>query len=166
MDNYYHQAELKNDIMKNNLLKRKVNYIKFKEIDKRGYDILNGENNFNQYKNSLECRNIQRPWEMIKNGVNENQTIKFKKIYDGYDYEDVNQRFKDNEIERKRMLNNLPKIEDEIIFSMKKKDPKINLKRNNSVVFNNRYEILDNNINKFNVDKNLWFSRDKEICLN
>ena len=61
MDNYYHQAELKNDIIKNNSLKTKVSYNKFKEIDKRGYDILNGKNNFNHYKNSLECRNIQRP---------------------------------------------------------------------------------------------------------
>ena len=166
MDNYYHQAELKNDIIKNNSLKTKVSYNKFKEIDKRGYDILNGKNNFNHYKNSLECRNIQRPWEVIKNGLNENQTIKFKKIYDCYDYEDVNQRFKDNEIKRKRMLNSLPKIEDEKIFSMKKQVPKINLKRNSSVVFNKRYEIFDNNKNKFNVDKNLWFSREKEIFLN
>ena len=166
MDNYYHQAELKNDIIKNNSLKTKVSYNKFKEIDKRGYDILNWKNNFNHYKNSLECRNIQRPWEMIKNGLNENQTIKFKKIYDCYDYEDVNQRFKDNEIKRKRMLNSLPKIEDEKIFSMKKQVPKINLKRNSSVVFNKRYEIFDNNKNKFNVDKNLWFSREKEIFLN
>jgi len=166
MDNYYHQAELKNDIIKNNSLKTKVSYNKFKEIDKRGYDILNGKNNFNHYKNSLECRNIQRPWEMIKNGLNENQTIKFKKIYDCYDYEDVNQRFKDNEIKRKRMLNSLPKIEDEKIFSMKKQVPKINLKRNSSVVFNKRYEIFDNNKYKFNVDKNLWFSREKEIFLN
>ena len=166
MDNYYHQAELKNDIIKNNSLKTKVSYNKLKEIDKRGYDILNGKNNFNHYKNSLECRNIQRPWEMIKNGLNENQTIKFKKIYDCYDYEDVNQRFKDNEIKRKRMLNSLPKIEDEKIFSMKKQVPKINLKRNSSVVFNKRYEIFDNNKNKFNVDKNLWFSREKEIFLN
>ena len=166
MDNYYHQAELKNDIIKNNSLKTKVSYNKFKEIDKRGYDILNGKNNFNHYKNSLECRNIQRPWEVIKNGLNENQTIKFKKIYDCYDYEDVNQRFKDNEIKRKRMLNSLPKIEDEKMFSMKKQVPKINLKRNSSVVFNKRYEIFDNNKNKFNVDKNLWFSREKEIFLN
>ena len=166
MDNYYHQAELKNDIIKNNSSKTKASYNKFKEIDKRGYDILNGKNNFNHYKNSFECRNIQRPWEMIKNGLNENQTIKFKKIYDCYDYEDVNQRFKDNEIKRKRMLNSLPKIEDEKIFSMKKQVPKINLKRNSSVVFNKRYEIFDNNKNKFNVDKNLWFSRKKEIFLN
>ena len=166
MDNYYHQAELKNDIIKNNSLKTKVSYNKFKEIDKRGYDILNGKNNFNHYKNSLECRNIQRPWEMIKNGLNENQTIKFKKIYDCYDYEDVNQRFKDNEIKRKRMLNSLPKIEDEKIFSMKKQVPKINLKRNSSVVFNKRYEIFGGDKNKFNVDKNLWFSREKEIFLN
>ena len=103
---------------------------------------------------------------MIKNGLNENQTIKFKKIYDCYDYEDVNQRFKDNEIKRKRMLNSLPKIEDEKIFSMKKQVPKINLKRNSSVVFNKRYEIFGGDKNKFNVDKNLWFSREKEIFLN
>ena len=164
MDNYYHQEELKKDIIKDNSLKTKVNYNKFKEIDKRGYDILNGKNNFNQYKNSLSCRNIQRPWEMIKSGVNENQTIKYKKIYDCYDYEDVNQRFKDSEIERKKMLDNLPKIENEKIFLMKKQTPKINLKRNNSEIFNNRYEISDN-INKFNVDKKTWFSRDKEIFL-
>ena len=165
MDKYYHQEELRKDLIKDNSSKTKVHYNKFKEIDKRGYDILNGKNNFNHYKNSLNCRNLQRPWEMIKNGVNENQTIKFKNIYDGYDYEDVNQRYKDKEIDRKKMLNNLPKIEDEKIFSIKKQVPKINLNRNNSVVFNKRYDISDNNMNKFNVDKKSWFSKDKEIFL-
>ena len=166
IDKFYNQEELKRDIIKNNSLKTKVNYNKFKEIDRRGYDILNGENNFYHYKNSLSCRNIQKPWEMIKNGVNENQTLKDKKIYLLYDYEDVNKRFKDNEVLRKNKLKNLPKIENEKIFQMNRPVHKINenlLKKNHSEIFNNRYEISENNINRFNIQKSLWFSGDKEI---
>ena len=168
IENYYHESQLKKDIIENNSLAKKVSYNKFKEIDKRGYDILNGNNNFNHYKNSLSCRNIQRPWEMIKNGVNANQTLKNKKIYVCYDAEDVNQRFKDNDIKRKIMLRNLPKIENEKLFEVNKPNHKIKmnlLKRNQSEVFNRRYEISENNINSFNIDKNTWFFRDKNIFL-
>ena len=168
IENYYHESQLKKDIIENNSLAKKVSYNKFKEIDKRGYDILNGNNNFNHYKNSLSCRNIQRPWEMIKNGVNDNQILKNKKIYVCYDAEDVNQRFKDNDIKRKIMLRNLPKIENEKLFEVNKPNHKIKmnlLKRNQSEVFNRRYEISENNINSFNIDKNTWFFRDKNIII-
>ena len=164
IENFYHMENLKQDILKSNSLRTKIIYNRFKEIDKRGYDIINGNDNFNHYKNSISCRNIERPWDMIKEGVNENQTIKNKKLYICYDAEDVNQRFKNNKLERKNMLQNLPKIEDEKIFHIQKPIPKINLlKRNNSEIFNKRYENSENNINIFRTDKDLWFSTGKNI---
>ena len=166
IENFYHQEDLKKDILKNNSLRNKIIYNRFKEIDKRGYNILNGQDNFNHYKNSISCRNLERPWEIIKQGANENQTLKDKQLYICYDAEDINQRFKDNKIERKNMLKNLQKIEDEKIFQIKKPIHKINennLKRNNSEIFNKRYEISENNKKLFNIDKSLWFSKEKSI---
>ena len=166
IENFYHQEELKKDMLKNLSLRTKVNYSKFKEIDKRGYDILNGKDNFNRYKNSISCRNNNRPWEMIKKGANENQTFENKKLYIGYDSEEINQRFKDNNIVRKKILKNLQKIENDKIFYMKKPTHKINeirLKRNNSEIFNRRYEINENGNNIFNVDKKTWFSNEKNV---
>ena len=64
---------------KSHSMRTKLDYKRFKEADKRGYDILNGNDNFNHYKNSVNCRNEKRPWELIKNGVNENQTLDIKK---------------------------------------------------------------------------------------
>lgn len=163
IDNFYHQEDLKKDIRKNNSLRTKIHYNRYKEMDKRGYDILNGKDNFNHYKNSISCRNIQRPWEMIKQGVNENQTLENKKLFNCYDVEDINQRFKDNNNERKIILKNLNKIENDKIFRIKKPIHKINgiiLKRNISRNINRRYEI---NKNIFNADKNLWFSKEKII---
>ena len=166
IENFYHLENMKQDILKSNSLRTKIIYNRFKEIDKRGYDIINGNDNFNHYKNSISCRNIERPWDLIKEGVNENQTIKDKKLYICYDAEDVNQRFKNNKIERKNMLQNLPKIEDEKIFHIHKPIHKIKenlLRRNNSEIYNKRYEISENNINSFNIDKGLWFSSVKNI---
>ena len=60
----------------------------------------------------------------------------------------------------------MPKIENEKIFQMNRPVHKINenlLKKNHSEIFNNRYEISENNINRFNIQKSLWFSGDKEI---
>ena len=164
IDNFYHQADLKKDILKNNSLKTKVIYNRFKDIDKRGYDILNGNENFNHYKNSISCRNIERPWEMIKQGVNDNQTIENKNLYICYDSEDINQRYKDNKIKRHNFLKNLNKMENDKIFQIKKPIHKINgvlLKRNNSQIYNKRYELSEGSKNIFNVDKNIWFLRDK-----
>jgi len=166
IENFYHREELRKDILKSGTLRTKIIYDRFKEIDKRGYDIINGQDNFNHYKNSISCRNIERPWDMIKEGVNSNQTLNDKNLYICYDAEDINQRFKNSKIERKNMLNQLEKIEDEKIFQIKKPIHKINeraLKRNNSEILNKRYEMLENNKNFFNMDKSLWFSKEKSI---
>ena len=101
---------------------------------------------------------------MIKQGVNDNQTIENKNLYICYDSEDINQRYKDNKIKRHNFLKNLNKMENDKIFQIKKPIHKITgvlLKRNNSQIYNKRYELSEGSKNIFNVDKNIWFLRDK-----
>ena len=148
-------------------MRTKLDYKRFKEADKRGYDILNGNDNFNHYKNSVNCRNEQRPWELIKNGVNENQTLDIKKMNICRDSEDINQRYKDNKIQRVNILKNLPKIENEKKFQLVNPPHKISLallNRSKSEIFNHRYSISENSSNF--MPKNLWFSGEKSQNLN
>ena len=167
IEEFYRQKDLTKDILKNNSLKTKIQYNRFKEIDHRGNDILNGNDNYNYYKNSISCRNMERPLEKIMKGVNENQTIKDKELYLCYDPDDVNKRFKKNKMKIKNMMKNLRKIEDEKILPLQRNMNDINnenlFKRNNSEIFNNIYKNSEKNKNSFNSDKNLWFSTEKNV---
>ena len=60
------------------------------------------------------------------------------------------------------MLKELPKIENEQIFKIKKYPSKVNLNsmRNNNFD-NNRYGNQDNGLHSFILDKKMWFSLDK-----
>ncbi len=163
IENFHHQEDLRKDNAKNNSLKSKLIYQRFKPIDKRGYDVISGKDKYNFYKNSLSCRSIQKPWEMIKNGTNGNETIFTKKLFICYDKDDINQRFSESKKLRENILKDLPKLENENIFRMKKYPSKINLSymKNNSVD-NNRYGILENsNLQPFIMNKKHWFSNDK-----
>ena len=100
---------------------------------------------------------------MIKNGTNGNETIFTKKLFICYDKDDINQRFSESKKLRENILKDLPKLENENIFRMKKYPSKINLSymKNNSVD-NNRYGILENsNLQPFIMNKKHWFSNDK-----
>ena len=160
---YHHQQDLRKDIKKDNALKTKLVYQRFKYIDKRGYDLFTGKEKYNQYKKSISCRNVQNPWEMIKNGVNNNETLSNKNLYICYDKDDCEQKFNEIKVSREKMLKNLGKIEDEDIFKMKLNPQKINLKiiRANNYGNNKRYAVSGNDSNSFTQDKNDWFSKDK-----
>ena len=140
IENFQHQQDLRKDIAKNNSLRTKLIYQRFKPIDKRGYDVISGKEKYNFYKNMLSCRSFQKPWEKIKHGVNDNETLSKKKLYLCYDKDDNNQRFNECKVQRENILKELPKIENEQIFKIKKYPSKINLNsiRNNNFD-NNRY---------------------------
>ena len=159
IENFHRQQDLNKYIQKNNASKTKLMYQRFKYNDKRGYDFITGKDNYDHYKNSLECKDIQRPWEIIKNGVNDNETLSNKKLYLCYDKDDNDKRFNECKINREKMLKNLPKIEDESTFKIKQYKNQINLNsfKNNN---NNRYQYQGGN-NSFNIDKKTWFSQEK-----
>ena len=163
IEKFIHQEELRKDIVKNNSIKKKLIYQRFKPIDKRGYDVITGKQKFNMYKNSLSCRSIQKPWEMIKNGVNDNETLSTKKLYICYDKDDNNQRFSECKVQREKMLKDLPKIENEQIFKIKQYPHKFNSSyiKNNILENNNRYGYADNGMHSFIIDKKEWFSHDR-----
>ena len=159
IESFHRQQDLNKYIQKNNSSKSKLMYQRFKYNDKRGYDFITGKDNYDHYKNSLECKNIQRPWEIIKNGVNDNETLSNKKLYLCYDKDDNDKRFNECKISRGKMLKSLPKIEDESTFKIKQYKHQINLEsyKNNN---NNRYQYQGGN-NSFNIDKKTWFSQEK-----
>ena len=159
IESFHRQQDLNKYIQKNNSSKSKLMYQRFKYNDKRGYDFITGKDNYDHYKNSLECKNIQRPWEIIKNGVNDNETLSNKKLYLCYDKDDNDKRFNECKISRENMLKSLPKIEDESTFKIKQYKHQINLEsyKNNN---NNRYQCQGGN-NSFNIDKKTWFSQEK-----
>lgn len=163
IDNYYYQQGLSKDISKNNTLKSKLIYQRFKYIDKRGYDCITGKDKYNQYKNSLSFRSIQKPWEMIKNGVNSNETLSNKKLYLCYDKDDTDQKFNECKINREKMLKDLQKIECEDIFKLKEYPHKINLNpiKNNNLEYNNRYGEQRCDSKSFSMDKSVWFSQNR-----
>ena len=83
------------------------------------------------------------------------------------DSEDINQRYKDNKIQRVNILKNLPKIENEKKFQLVNPPHKISLallNRSKSEIFNHRYSISENSSNF--MPKNLWFSGEKSQNLN
>ena len=162
---YQKQQNLRKEIEKDKLLKSKLIYQRFKYMDKRGYDFFTGKEKYNQYKKSVSCRNVQDPWEMIKNGVNNNETLSNKNLYICYDKDDCEQKFNEMKINRENMIKNLKKMENEEIFKIKKNPPKINLRlirKNNFENKNNkRYIEPGKDANSFSKDKNAWFSQDK-----
>ena len=163
IENYHHALDLRKDNQKINALKTKLIYQRFKYSDKRGYDFITGKDKYNSYKNSLDCKSIKRPWEIIKDGVNDNETISKKNLYLCYDKDDINQRYNECKIKREKMIKDLPKIENEDIFKIKQYPHKIklNILKNNNLENNNiRYE-NQRNYMLFNLDKNIWFSQDK-----
>jgi len=157
IEDFHRQQDLNKYIQKNNSSKTKLMYQRFIYNDKRGYDFITGKDNYDHYKNSLDCKNIKRPWEIIKNGVNDNETLSNKKLYLCYDKDDNDKRFNECKISREKMLKNLPKIENESTFKIKQYKHQINLKSYNN---NKRYQDPEEN-NSFNIDKKTWFSQEK-----
>ena len=138
---YQKQQNLRKEIKKDKLLKSKLIYQRFKYMDKRGYDFFTGKEKYNQYKKSVSCRNVQDQWEMIKNGVNNNETLSNKNLYICYDKDDCEQKFNEMKINRENMIKNLKKMENEEIFKIKKNPPKINLR----LIRKNNFENKNNN---------------------
>ena len=53
----------------------------------RGYDIINFENNFDHYKNTVKVKNEKDDWEKIIDKAGEKETINKKGVYrNPYDY--------------------------------------------------------------------------------
>ena len=117
IENYYRKKEFEDDKKRENKLKNKLNYDRYKLQDERGYDLFTMKNTYNHYKNNASCSNKKNPWELLKEKSGENETFSKKEIYKSpYDITDVDKNDYEFKLKRENLLKNLPKIEDEVSF--------------------------------------------------
>ena len=161
IDNYYHRQQLRKDIIKEKELNSKLIYNRYKDIDKRGYDFINHDFKYNVYKNSLNFKNIKNPWEILQGGVNENENLSKKELFLSYDKEDSDKKYNKCKVDRVKIVKNLPKIEKDELFCRKSDSNIIERRQKNKIYFGKR-----NEHNSFEIDKNLWFSQDKNSQFN
>ena len=109
------------DNRKNN----KASYQRYKEQDKRQYDIIDlKERPFNEHKDIIKTGGIS-DWQKIINDAGKNNTFGKKKIYkDPYDYSEAGSSYDAYKKSRKKLMNKLPKIESDKLFNQLKKNKK------------------------------------------
>ena len=135
-------------------LKNKLNYDRYKLQDERGYDFINMKNTYNHYKNNSNCTNKKNAWELLKEKSGENETFTKKAIYKSpYDFTDVDRNEYEFKLKRNELLKNLPKIEDEESFKRKSIPQKIKTRNVNTSPFTSHSFM----------QKEYWFRNPKNI---
>ena len=135
-------------------LKNKLNYDRYKLQDERGYDFINMKNIYNHYKNNSNCTNKKNAWELLKEKSGENETFTKKDIYKSpYDFTDVDRNEYEFKLKRNELLKNLPKIEDEESFKRKSIPQKIKTRNVNTSPFTSHSFM----------QKEYWFRNPKNI---
>jgi hypothetical protein len=126
LDQYYHfknednlQKEMKNKI-------NHCNYSKYANIDQRGYDILNFENNYHKYVDNFKMKNNLEPWYILKNNVGKNETISKKKLYlVKTKNQELEDKFKEFKTLRSQQINNFNILKDKENFQIKLRNNEI-----------------------------------------
>jgi hypothetical protein len=91
MEDYYFKKAIVEENRKDKMSLNKKNYEEYKEIDNRGYNIINFEKNFNNYKSNSDYKINNNGWNNLKQKSNETSAINRDKIFKhAYDYSDTN----------------------------------------------------------------------------
>ena len=135
IEKYYREKNIINEDKEENKLNGKDSYLRYKEQDNRQYDIINlKDRSFKELEKKMKKPKYEG-WEKIINGAGENNTFKTKSIYkDPYDYSEAGLSYDNFKKNRNKTLSSLPKIEEDKLFSKKKKISKCvsynNLRKN------------------------------------
>ena len=187
IENYYREKNLMQQDKEENKLNGKDSYLRYKEIDKRQYDIIDlKERPYKEYAKKMKKQKFEG-WDKILQGAGENNTFKTKSIYkDPYDYSEAGLSFDNFKKNRNKTLSSLPKIEEDKLFSQKKKISKCssynNIKKNKyekNYLFNkekffkeppkninlkdNKYESITKNIDCTGREKEFQFNKEKNM---
>ena len=155
IEKYYQTKQYNSEVKQENSLKNRLSYDRYKLEDQRGYDFFNMKNNFNHYKITQSCNNKKNPWEILTEKSGENETFSKKEIYKApYDITDIDKNEFEFRMNRKKMLENLPKIEDVESFKIKGFPPKIVQRKIETSSFPTRPNFMD---------KNEWFKNPKNV---
>ena len=149
---YYQEKDLKKNDRYNELLKNKLLYNRFKEIEKRRFDIINNKDTFEMNKYE-KCGNKKTPWELIKEGSNENEKITKKQLFISLDKDEIDKKYIELKIKKNEEIKKLPKIASDPFFRNKKHRSKVNLSD-----INNKN---NSNQKSFSMDKDEWFKKNK-----
>ena len=123
MENYYREKSILNQDKNEQKINSKNNYLKYKEEDKRQYDIINlGNKPFKEHAKMTKTGGDNNDgWQKLINCAGKNNTFQSKKIYkDQYDYSDAGFDYDNYKINRNNILKSLPKIEKDKLFNQKK----------------------------------------------
>ena len=154
LDEYYHFKNEENLINEKKKINNNCDYRKYINIDKRGYNILNFERNYNRYHDNYEMKNHFEPWKILKDNVGENETLSKKKLYiPKTKKEELDDKLKDFIINRKNIINNLNNINEEESF---KRKPLINKK-----IYKNKKLFKSYSQSNIFLNKQEWFSHPK-----
>jgi hypothetical protein len=88
-EKYYQDKNIQLGNEKDSNMYKKVSYNRFESNDKRGYDIINFNQNYGHYKNITKVHDDKSDWEKILDKAGDKETFTKKGIYqDPYDYSD------------------------------------------------------------------------------
>ena len=138
LEEYYHEENLKAQDKEENIRKSRSSYSRYKEEDKREYDIIDLKKRpFMAYRKKMNKTNAEG-WEKIVKDAGNNNTFKTKSLYGSpNDYIEIGLRFDKFKINRNKTLSNLPNIEDDKLFSSKNNTSKNAFNKNTK---NNRLQ--------------------------
>lgn len=154
IENYYYNKNIIQVDKYTNILNNKLLYDRFKEIEKRGYDIINNKEILKINKNE-NIRNKKTPWEIIMENSNNNENISKMKLSIPKNKDDIEKKYIEIKSKRNEEIKKLPRINSDPFFRLKKNKSKINYEDINS----NR--VL--NENSFSMDKKDWFNKNINI---
>ena len=148
IDNYYRlKNNLTNDEENKKLLKKKLFYKRFKPNEERDYNIITNNRILNLKIEDIN-NSDKSPWHIIKEGVNNNETI--SKIQDSIvrDKNDILRKFIYNKLKRTKIIKNLPRIDNDPIFKINKEKK----------IFDNLRKSQTMKTISFSSDKKSWFN--------
>ena len=152
VEKFYQDENMKDQDKKDNRKNGKASYQRYKEQDKRQYDIIDlKEKPFNEHKDIIKTGGISE-WEKIIKGAGKNNTFDKKKIYkDPYDYSEAGFSYDIYKKSRNKIMNKLPKIESDSLFNQLRKN-----KRERKINISN----YDSNLKTGKMDKEKFFHKE------
>ena len=152
VEKFYQDENMKDQDKKDNMKNGKASYQRYKEQDKRQYDIIDlKEKPFNEHKDIIKTGGISE-WQKIIKGAGKNNTFDKKKIYkDPYDYSEAGSSYDIYKKSRNKIMNKLPKIESDSLFNQLRKN-----KRERKINISN----YDSNLKTGKMDKEKFFHKE------
>ena len=161
IENFYRKKDIAKSDRYEKALNNKLLYDRYREIEKRKYNIINN-NELMKINYNENIRHKKKLWDIIKDGCNENENISKKELSISRDKDDIDKKY--NEVKRikNEKIKSLPRIMSDPFFKIKKFNSKISLNGNDNDINSNK----NLNINSFSMDKYQWFNENKDVNLN